>query len=212
MRSRFARSASGAGTPTVVAQRHRFGAAELGDRQARQPLRQAVALDQIAERIARRIGQRRLAALGHAAQERVGESGDARPAAQGLAGLDRLVDRGVRRDAIQKQDLVRGHAQHDAHPRVEPRQPAVGDRLQRAVEAGLPAQDAVDQLGAERALLGRQRARAIERRRQRAVGEGALALHLFEHGARELAAGGDRRARRRDDGDDGGVIPAAYRA
>ena len=101
------------------------------------------------------------------------------------------VHRGQRRHAIEEEQLVRGEAHHRAHPGVERGERAVEMRSEAPVQVAAPAQRAVHDLGAQPRVAGVE-VRALERRLEREIGEGAVPLDANQDVERLVPRLGDR--------------------
>lgn len=130
--------------------------------------------------------QRRLALAGQATQHAVGKAGQPL-SAQATHRAHGAAHGRVRGDAVEEQELVRGHTQDCEHGQVELAQAARGHGREGAIEAELVAQHAVDELGGQ-AALAHVEAGAGQGRAQRQGRKGILAGHATQHALRERAA------------------------
>ncbi len=115
-------------------------------------------------------GERHVATLRrHPPQQRVREA--CRPGRDPLHVLHRLADRGVGRDAVELEELVGGEPESRTSFGMEGTERTSREMGEDVVEAPLPAQGAVDQLGQEGAVAGVAHGR--EGRLEEAIGEAA---------------------------------------
>ena len=99
---------------------------------------------------------------------------------------NRLIDGRIARHARQEEDLIGTEAKEAAQRRIDRLPGPVGYCGQQIVEATLPAEDPVRQLGRQAPLLPREAA-LVELGIEKQAGIGSLLLYLGQHLEREAS-------------------------